>query len=278
MLVRKITDADLFELGALLAEGFPKRTLEDWRAALRILVDRPSVEGFPKYGYCLEDAGRLEGVLLLLTATIDGVTRSNLSSWYVRPRYRSFATLMHKCAVRTRGSTYLNLSPATHTLRNIESLGFRPYTGGTLLLDATSAVKMGNSTVRSFTPDAASTLDAEARRSVETHCRYGCNALLLEDKEGPMIALYRVRWLKRIMPAARFVAGDPIRLAASAGSLMRTLLPRGIPLALVDAPLLYTPPRGIRLFAKRERRYASINGALPAPGDLRETEVALFGS
>jgi len=278
MLVREIRDADLFELGALLAEGFPKRPLEDWRAALDILADRPTVEGFPRYGYCLEDEGRLEGVLLLLTATIGGVIRSNLSSWYVRPRYRLLATLMHQCAVRTPGSIYLNLSPATHTRRSIETLGFKPYTGGTLLVDATSAVKVGNSTVRSFTQSAASKLDAEVRRSVEAHSRYGCSALLLEDKEGPMIALYRMKWLKQLIPAARFVAGDPARLAAAAGPLMRALLLRGIPVALIDAPLLYTPARGIRLLANRERRYASVNGAPPAPGDLRETEVALFGS
>ena len=278
MLVREIEDADLFEVGALLAEGFPKRTLADWRTALNILTDRPAVEGFPRYGYCLEDGGRLEGVLLLLTATVDGVTRSNLSSWYVRPRYRLLAPLVHQCAVRTRGSVYLNLSPATHTLRNIETLGFKPYTGGTLLVDATSAVKIGNSTVRSFTLDAASNLDVEVTRSVEAHSRYGCAALLLEDREGPMIALYRIKWLKRLIPAARFVAGDPARLAASAGPLMRTLLLRGIPLALIDAPLTYTPTHGIRLLANRERRYASPDGPPPAPGDLRETEVALFGS
>ena len=278
MLVREIKDADLFGLGALLAEGFPKRTLKDWRTALEILGERPAVEGFPRYGYCLEDEGRLEGVLLLLTATIDGVTRSNLSSWYVRPRYRSLATLLHQCAVRTRGSTYLNLSPATHTLRNIEALGFKPYTGGTLLVDATSAVKIGNSTVRSFTPDTGGNLDVEVRRSVEAHSRYGCSALLLEDKEGPMLALYRIKWLKQLIPAARFIAGDPARLAAAAGPLMRTLLLRGIPLALIDAPLLYTPERGIRLLANRERRYALANGMPPAPGDLRETEIALFGS
>jgi hypothetical protein len=278
MLVREIQDADLFELGALLAEGFPKRSLEDWRSALDILTDRPSVEGFTRYGYCLEDKGRLEGVLLLLTATIDGVTRSNLSSWYVRPRYRLYATLMHQCAVRTKAPVYLNLSPANHTLRSIEALGFRPYTGGTLLVDATSAVRVGNSTVRSLTPDAASTLDAEVRRSVEAHFRYGCNGLLLEDKEGPMIALYRIKWLKRLVPAARFVAGNPVRLAASAGPLMRTLLLRGLSLALIDAPLFYTPTRGMWLLSNRERRYASADGTPPAPGDLRETEVALFGA
>ena len=278
MLLREIQDTDRFELAALLTEGFPRRTLNGWRTALAILADRPAIGGFPRYGYCLEDAGHLQGVLLLLTATIDGVTRSNLSSWYVRPRYRLFATLMHQRAVRTGASIYLNLSPAAHTLRKVETLGFRPYTGGTLIVDATSAIKMGNSIVRSIAPDEASTLDVEVRRSIAAHSRYGCNALLLEDDAGPMFALYRIKWLKRLIPAARFVAGDPVRIAASAGPLMRTLLLRGIPIALIDAPLLYMPSRGVRLLANRERRYASAGGTPPTPGDLRETELALFES
>jgi hypothetical protein len=92
-----------------------------------------------------------------------------------------------------------------------------------------------------------------------------------------MIALYRVKWLKRVVPAARFVAGDPARLVMSSGPLMRVLLQRGIPLALIDAPLNYAPPRGLRLLANRERRYAGGTEAPPAAGDLRETEIALFG-
>jgi len=91
-----------------------------------------------------------------------------------------------------------------------------------------------------------------------------------------MVALYRVKWLKKMVPAARFVAGDPARLVMSSSQLIRVLLQRGLPLALVDAPLDYGPPRGIRLLADRELRYASGN-SVPTPGDLRETEIALFG-
>src|SRR5580693_95494 len=277
MLFRQIDDTDISELCALLAEGFPRRTLEYWQTALDTLTSRPAVEGYPRYGYCLEVEGCLEGVLLLLTAKIDGVIRSNLSSWYLRARYRVFATLMHQRAVRAKEPVYLNVSPAAHTVRSVEAFGFKPYTAGTLIIDATSAVKVGNSIVRPFTSEAASKLTAETRGSVKTHLGYGCEALVLEDADGPMVALYRVKWLKCVVPAACFVAGDPARLVKSSGRLMRALLQRGIPFALIDAPLHYAPPLGIRLLADRERRYASGTAAAPAPGDLRETEIALFG-
>jgi hypothetical protein len=277
VLLREIEDTDVSELCALLAEGFPRRKFDYWQTALDTLACRPALEGYPRYGYCLEVDGRLEGVLLLLTARIDGVIRSNLSSWYMRSRYRVFASLMHQCAVRVKGPVYLNLSPAAHTLRNVEAFGFKPYTDGTLIVDAISAVKGGDSIVRPFAPEAASKLDAETRCTAEVHLGYGCEALLLEDRDGPMLALYRVKWLKHVVPAARFVAGDPARLVMSSGRLMRVLLQHGIPLALIDAPLNYAPPRGIRLLANRERRYAAGTEAPPAAGDLRETEIALFG-
>jgi len=138
------------------------------------------------------------------------------------------------------------------------------YSRGTLVIDPTSAVKVGKSIVRSLEPELASKLSAETRCVTEAHLGYGCEALLVEDREGPMVALYRVKWLKKMVPAARFVAGDPARLVMSSSQLIRVLLQRGLPLALVDAPLDYGPPRGIRLLADRELRYASGN-SVPTP-------------
>ena len=91
-----------------------------------------------------------------------------------------------------------------------------------------------------------------------------------------MVALYRTTWLKRLIPTAQFVAGDPAQLVKASGGLMRVLLQRGVPLSLIDAPRDYAPPLGVRLRAEWERRYAK-GTVPPAPGDLRETEIALFG-
>ncbi len=275
MHLREIEDTDIPEVCALLAEGFPKRTLGYWKNALDILTRRPTVEGYPRYGYGLEVDGRLEGVLLLLTARIEGVIRSNLSSWYVREPHRKFAAFLFQRTIRTKGSVYLNLSPSPVALPIAEAFGFKPYTGGTLLVDARSALKASDVSVRPLTPEMASGLDAVTRSMAEAHLSYGCAGLLLEDADGPIIALYRIKWLKRLIPAARFVAGDSARLVKASGGLMRALLRRGVPLCLIDAPLNYTPPPGVRLLARRERRYA--RGAVPpAPGDLLETEIALF--
>jgi hypothetical protein len=276
MRIREIEDTDIFEVSALLTEGFPRRTLGYWQTALNVLSRRQNEKDYPRYGYGLDVDGRLEGVLLVWAARIDGSIRSNLSSWYVRSPYRSFAPFLHHHAARAKGSVYLNLSPAPHTIPMLEAFGFRPYTGGTLLVDARSVIKLADSIVRPLTAETASRLDIATRSTVEAHIGYGCTGLLLEDAEGPMVALYRIKWLKGLVPAARFVAGDPARLIKAAGGLMRFVLRRGMPLLVIDAPMEWVPPSGIRLLANRERRY--VKGVVaPAPGDLRETDIALFG-
>jgi hypothetical protein len=67
VLLREIEGTDISELCALLAEGFPRRKFEYRQTALDTLTCRPALKGYPRYGYCLEVDGHLEGVLLLLT-------------------------------------------------------------------------------------------------------------------------------------------------------------------------------------------------------------------
>ncbi|MDA1097712.1 MAG: hypothetical protein O2967_01910 [Proteobacteria bacterium] len=272
--VREIADTDIAEVCALLAEGL-RPSNEFWRNAVHMLSRRPVVEGYARYGFCLDVDGRLEGVLLLLTARVDGIIRSNLSSWYVREPHRKFASFLYQRTIRTKGSVYLNLSPSPAALPIAKAFGFKPYTGGMLLLDARSALKMGDASVRPLTQDLVGGLDVATRGMVEAHLGYGCTGLLLHDAAGPMVALYRIRRLKRLIPAARFVAGDSARLAKASGALMRAVLRRGLPLCIIDAPVDYPPAPGAFLFPGREMRYAK-GGTPPGPGDLRETELALF--
>lgn len=256
---REITFNDLEAILELLCEGFPRRTSQYWQEALARLTERPLVAGFPRYGYLLEAEGQPQGVLLLLTAVVDSTVRSNLSSWYVRQPYRGFATQLVQLATRTRGATYLDLTPAPKVLPIVKALGFKPYSNGTLL----------------FTPRLLLSGNAGAR--IVGPCNEDdCDGFILEDREGRMQALYRIKTLKRLVPAARFVFGDPKRLCAAGVAVARALLKRGIPLAMVDAPLGFEPPPGIVLMPEREIRYSK-HGEPPAVGDLRESEIALFG-
>lgn len=283
MKIRLITKDDLNAVLLLLCEGFPRRNHAYWAKALQHLDQRPEVAGYPKYGFLIEDQGAVQGVMLILTADLGpgfaGGLRSNLSSWYVRAPWRKFATFMLRAGLKAQGGCYTDLSPAPQVVQINAALGFAPYTGGSILLDARSAVTGGGGDVTfwdgktdaGLAAKLAPGLAAVARR----HIGYGCTAMLLATQEGTHLALYRIKRLKKVLPAARFVFGDPALLVASAGPLMRALLMRGVPLAQIDAPVGLQPRAG-RLMPSRDLRYAT-GGTPPLAGDLLETEIAVFG-
>ena len=133
---RQITEADVAGVTALLARGFPEPHLQFWMHALasawRGAAPPPDL---PQYGYLLESGGsvgRRDAADLL-----DGarpaerrLTRCNLSSWYVEPAFRAYATLLVSHALGHKDVTYMNISPAPHTWPIIEAQGFSRYCDG----------------------------------------------------------------------------------------------------------------------------------------------------
>ena len=257
--IREIGAKDLDAIHELLCEGFPRRTPEYWRSAIQCLSERALVPECHRYGYLLEADRQPQGVLLVLNAIVDSSIRSNLSSWYVRQPFRFLATRMVQVATRPNGGVYLDLSPAAKVLPIVKALGFKPYSDGTLF----------------FTPRLLLSSAPGAR--VTDWCKEGnCDGFYLEDRLGRIKVLYRIKTLKKAIPAARFVYGDPKRLSAAGGAVARALLKKGIPVAMADAPVGFVPPRGIIHMPQREIRYSK-HGIPPKVGDLRESEIALFG-
>lgn len=255
--LREMSAADGAAALALLCEGFPARSPAYWRRALGALARQERVAGLPGAGLLLEDGAQPVGIMLLPRAAGESGPRINLSSWYIRPAYRSQAMRMMQGLLRLPGVTLLNLTPAPHVRRLMLAMGFQPYSTGQLVLSPLDAWR-GGGRVGAGAPEGAGE----------------CGALLLRDAAGEMPALYRRRWLKRGIPAAQFVAGEPARLAAAAGPLMRALLPRGFALGLMDWGAAPAPAAG-RLFLGREVRLA--RGPAPPVGELRGTELSLFG-
>jgi hypothetical protein len=276
MKIRPIIKDDLDAILLLLCEGFRRRGQSYWRNALSILTDRPEIEGLPRWGWLLEDDNAPQGVLLALASRARGKVRLNLSSWYVREAYRKYATLMLRPTMRDPSICVLDLSPAANVVPIVLGMGYQPYTAGTLLLTPRDALRRPKSWTSDKAPvrpwQASECADAEEKALVETHIGYGCRALLVEDTP----ALYRLKWLKGVVPAARFVSGDPFALAEHAGSLTRYLAAQGVPLAMIDAPLQGVLSAAGKAMPEREIRYVW-GAAPPAAGDLLETEVAVFG-
>ncbi len=273
MAFREITPGDLPLLPALLSEGFPATRPEFWFRALDVLDRRPPVEGLPRYGLVLEAEGGLHAVMLMLSQMRGTVRLCNLSSWYVRASHRGYASFMLAQALKAKDVTWLDCSPTPPVVPMIEKLGFEPYTGGSVLLDARASVRRGPA-VGPLRPGTLETLEAAERERIEANLHAGCRGLVAQGT-GEQPLLYRVARVKRHVPVARFVYGAPEVILAHAGAIARHLLARGIPLALVDRPVGVAVPLG-REMPGYGVRYCR-GDAAPPVGDLLDTEYALFG-
>src|SRR5512143_3398709 len=100
---REIKEADSDAIADLLTRGFG-RSRAYWIQGLRRQALRAVPEGFPRFGYMLDNDGTPVGVLMLLYSARQEsdatVIQCNLSSWYVEPAFRNYAPLLTKIAQR----------------------------------------------------------------------------------------------------------------------------------------------------------------------------------
>lgn len=123
---RPIVEHDLDALAAMFMRGFPHHARAFWDTGLRGVADLPPIEGMPRIGYALESDGVIVGALLTIFSRRDDAILCNVSAWYVEPGYRAHSTLLTAMATKHKHVIYLNASPADHTLRTLERLGWKP--------------------------------------------------------------------------------------------------------------------------------------------------------
>jgi hypothetical protein len=279
---RQIADADVPAIVALLARGFPARSRAFWAHALAQLAKRRPPSGLPQYGYLLASDDKPVGAILVICSTMragDGfATRCNLSSWYVEPAFRSYASLLVSRAVAHKHVTYLNVSPAPHTMPIIEAQGFARYCDGLfvavpLLKDLFGGEDVEVVEAHERVPVEIDTFEREILRQ---HAELGCISLCCVAAGRAYPFVFRPRIVKKLMPCARLIycrdIGDFVRFA---GPIGRYLARRGKPLLIVDAdgpiPSLVGVFRGGRM-----PKYFK-GGERPRLGDLAYTEFAVLG-
>ena len=279
---RQIAESDIPAVAALLARGFHHRNQQFWLRALAQLTRREPPPGLPKYGYLLESGGVAVGALLLICSMVrtDGtaIPRCNLSSWYVEPTFRTYAALLVSQALRHKNVTYLNVSPAPHTLPIIEAQGFARYCDGVFI-----AVPMLNGL---FGHDGAKVIGAEGRPDVafdpleqkllQQHAALGCISLWCTHAQSAYPFVFRTRLVKSAIPCAQLIyCRDIADFVRFAGPVGRFLARRGRPLVIVDAN---GPISGVVGTYRRGTAPKYFRGSLrPRLGDLAYTEYALLG-
>ena len=276
MKIRPIDTSDLPDVARLLHEGFPSKTISYWEASLSVLAGRPQCNSLPQFGMTIDDDGTLQGVMLTIGSTQGDQIFCNLSSWYVRPDFRKYSALLMQRAVKAKGLTYTDCSPAEQVLPIVTKFGFSPYTSGALLIDARQAFRRDAAQVTDLTEGDLNTLDPEIRERISLHMSYGCEGLVLHRPDASALPLlFRTRRLKGLIPAAQFVYGNPDALINHAASISRKLVFHGVPMILIDLPSGASPRTG-RILPSYNLRYAKGDNPPPA-GYLLDTEIALFG-
>jgi hypothetical protein len=277
---RQIEEADLAGVVDLLARGFPVRDHAYWERAFARLRDHRGPPELPQFGYVLECGGTPVGVVLTIGSVRppgdEPAVLCNLSSWYVEPAFRAYAPLLISAALRHRGVTFVNVSPAPHTVPIVEVQGFTRYSDGQYVAVPAVAPASGVE-VRLQEGDEApkapyDPLELELMRS---HRDYGCVTLWAVTPERAFPFVFLPRRVNGVIPCAELVYCPSlaafIRFARPLG---RALLRRGRGFVLIDARAPIAGLPGL-FFAGKRPKYC--RGTPPRIGDLAYTEIPMFG-
>jgi hypothetical protein len=184
---REVGEADLDAIADLLATGFPDHSRDFWALALARLSGHPTPSGYPKYGYLLEYEGRPVGIILLISSCveIDGErkVRCYTSSWYVEPAFRIYAPLLAAHAVKDQNVTYINVTPAGHTIPILEAQGYRQYSRGLVFSVPALSIKSRGACVSLVTDDIRPDDDLSSAQIelLLLHQRYGCLSVICHE-------------------------------------------------------------------------------------------------
>jgi hypothetical protein len=275
---RQIADADVNDVVELLTRGFaPRRSRSFWQDVMARLAAHATPPSAPRYGYMLDDGSAPVGVILLISSAMPtGEVRSNASSWYVAPAFRTYASMLISQAISRKDVTYLNLTSLPHTRPILDAQGYTCFARDTFVAALPLMLARGP-WVRLLPADATprASFTSFERQVVRDHAGYGCTALWCETEERAHPFVFRPRTIKGIPCMQLVYCRDIEDCARFAGPIARHLTARGRALLLIDAN---GPVPGLigKCFADRMPRYfRGPHG--PRLGDLAYTEIAMFG-
>ena len=282
ILARQIRESDVTAVARLLARGFARRSHEFWLDVFARLSKHPVPEGLPRYGYLLESDGLVVGAILLIFSTLRGddksAIRCNVSSWFVEPSFRSYASLMVRKALSQKDVTYINISPAPHTMRILPAQGYSQYSRGIFVALPALRLRGADADVRIVRADSSPPASAgpfEHELLLE-HARYGCLSMWCVTANHAYPFVFRMRTIKRIIPCAQLIYSRGIdEFVQLARPIGRFLTARGRPLVAIDANGSIAGLAGRYFDAKQPKYFKGPNQ--PRLGDLVYTEAAMFG-
>lgn len=280
---REIREADLGAVVDFLTRGFPGRRASYWTQGLARMAALDVPAGYPRFGFVMESANAPIGVVLTLyrqSGDAAEPVRCNLSSWYVAPEFRPYASLLISFVLKRRDVTYINISPAPQTWPIVEAQGFKRYVAGQFVALPALALNGFGFAIEQFSPGATrAELSDEERRCLVDHAAFGCLSLVCHTPGGDLpfvFTRFSIRAGRIRLPCVRLIyCRDLADFTACAGALGRFLLRRGYVAVLLDANGAVPGLSGF--YTERLGRKYFKGAKPPRLGDLAYSELAVFG-
>jgi hypothetical protein len=245
---------------------------------LRRLERHPTPDGFPKYGYVLVADGALVGAIILIFSKIESSIRCHVTSWYVEPAYRSYATLFFAKALANDKVTYLNTSARPSVWPIIEAQGFVKFSHGQFIFPAFRWLLHIEDQVKLASADTIPTSHFEPfeRELLLAHAEYGCISFWCITPERAYPFVFWRRRFRYIVPGAQLIYCNDIddikRFAGAIGSYLTSL---GVFFVGIDSNGPIAGLSGVYLDGKSPRWY---KGPKPRLGNLAYTQIAMVPS
>ena len=280
--IRSLTLADQDGAVACLTRNFPARSAEYWRAGWRRMERRDVPDGQERFGHCLYVNGAVKGVVLSFFASRGdaGAKRvvANVSSWCVDFALRRHAVRLAIVATSGEGVSFVNISPAPHTIKSMRAQGFLPINAGQMIFAPALSRRRFDARAQVFTADspAARRLPAWEHRLLADHVALGCRGIVVETGRGVFgFVTSRERLLRGRLPCDRIIYLRSRRaLTLCAGAIGRDIALRSTPLMIVDA---HGPVPGLVGKFAQGRELKFYKGPFaPTLGDLAYSELVYF--
>ena len=278
---RQITDADIGPVAHLLAQGFRRSTPRNGVDIFARLALHRTPQGFAKYGYLMLNDETPVGAIIVVSSLLPSspgtaAMRCNLSSWYVSPGFRAFAPLFISRILRNKDVTYVNVSPAPHTLPILRVQGFTPYSEGQFLSIASPFGRDRCCKVVGWGAACEDYVEDREQELLLAHVQFGCACVMCVSGERVYPFVFRPRMLQGYLPSAQLIyCRHREEYARFARPLGRFWARRRRPIIMVDANAPIPGLAGIYIKGLLPKYYKG--PVRPGLGDLAYTETALFG-
>jgi hypothetical protein len=180
--------------------------------------------------------------------------------------------------LKNKDFTYVNVSPAPHTLPIIEVQGFSRYSNGQFYALATSLARSGAPQAKIVPAGAppGSRFEAHEYDLLQAHAKFGCLSLWCTTPDRAYPFVFRSRLVRGFVPFAQLIYCRNIdEFVRFAGPIGRFLARRGIFFVMIDAngPI----PGLVGIYRDRSLPKYYKGPTPPRLGDIAYTESALFG-